>query len=444
MRVVVVGAGEVGETIASNLAEEHEVIVVDADQNRVESLTYSLDILAIEGTGVSASVLDDAGVGEADMVIASTDDDETNLVTCATAKTIADVFTIARVKDVTYLRTWERAQRVFGVDFMVCTNLLAAQDIVRILGLPAARDVDPFAGGLVQMAELDIGVESPIVDQTVREADRWGSLTFAALFRDDAVVIPRGDTVIRSGDRLIVIGSPESVRSSAASIAPDVAGGAQELVIFGGSKIGYHVAELLEDRGHQPRLVEQSAERARELAEALPETVVLGHDAFDVEFLDRERVGEADTVVATLDNDQQNLMVSLLADRLGADRTVAVVEEGAYIDLFEAVGVDVAVNPRLVAAEEITRFTHRGGAEKIAFIENDRAEVLEFEIDADSVLADRPIREAIEALPTSVVIGAITRDGEFVTPRGDTVVRPGDHVVVFVEAADVDAVTGRV
>ncbi|GAA0228195.1 Trk system potassium transporter TrkA [Haladaptatus pallidirubidus] len=435
MRVIIVGAGEVGSSIAQSLADSHEVVVVDRDEERVDSLTYSIDVLAIEGDGTSLATLQEAGIDQADMVIASTDDDETNLVVCGTAKTIDDPFTIARVKKVDYLDTWEHAEQgAFGVDFMVCTNLLTAMDIVRVIGLPAARDVDPFAGGEVQMAEFEVRADSPVANQTIRQADRFDSLTFAAIIRNGDVDIPGGETVIQADDKVVVIGSPESVQQFALEVAPNETPDAdKELVVIGGSEIGFHTARLLEDRDLRPRLIEQNQARARKLAEDLPKTMVMASDATDAEFLAREHVDEADVVVATLENDEKNLLVSVLAKQLGAERSIAVVEDAEYVSLFEAVGIDVAINPREVTAEEITRFTREDRAENIALIENDRAEVLEIEIDADSVLADRPIHEAVADLPSGVVIGAITRNGKFVVPRGDTVIKENDHIVVFVD-----------
>lgn len=444
MRVIIIGAGEVGSSIAASLADAHEVVVVDIDGERVDALTYSLDVLAIEGDGTSLSTLREAGIEQADMIIASTDDDETNLVACGTAKTVDDPFTIARVKSIDYLDTWQQAENAFGVDFMVCTNLLTAEDIVRVIGLPAARDVDPFSGGAVQMAEFEVGADSPVVDQTVREADRFDSLTFAAILRDGDVEIPRGDTVIRSGDKAVVIGSPESVQEFASEIAPgETPSGSEDLVIIGGSEIGYHTARLLEERGLRPRLIERDHDRARELAERLPHSVVMKNDATDAEFLGREHVDEADTVIAALESDEKNLLVSVLAKQLGANRTVAVVETTEYVGLFETVGIDVAINPREVTAEEITRFTREIHTENVALIENDRAEVLEIEVDGDSVLVGRSIREAVADLPDGFVVGAITRDREYVVPRGDTVVEPGDHVVVFVDRDVLEAVSAR-
>ncbi|MFQ3319207.1 MAG: trk system potassium uptake protein TrkA [Natronomonas sp.] len=442
MHVVIIGAGEVGTSIAESLDDSNDVVVIDIDEERAEQLKYELDVMTLAGDGTSMSTLQRAGIEETDMLIASTDDDETNLIACATAKTVADPFTIARTKSVEYLRTWERTEEAFGVDFMVCTDLLSAENIVRVVGLPAAIDVDPFAGGQVQMAEFEIVADSPVAGQTIAEADRFESLTFAGLFREGEMILPRGSTEIRPGDRAVVIGSPESVQGFATDIAPEATPGeATEIVIIGGSEIGYHTARLLEDRGMKPRLIEQDHERARYLAEELPNTLVMEHDATDTEFLAREHVDEADILVAALDSDEKNLLVSVLAKRLGTKRVVSVVDSGEYVTLFEEIGVDVAINPRQVTAEEITRFTHEGVAENISVLENDQAEVLELELTEGCALVGRPIREIAADIGGDLVFGAVTRDREYITPRGDTVLKPGDHVIVFVETEFVGELT---
>jgi len=433
MRVIVVGAGEVGTTIATNLSDSHEVVVVELDGELVDDLSYAHDVLAIQGDGTDIEVLREAGVEDADMLIASTDVDETNIVTCGAAKTVSDVFTVARVKRRRLLETWRGAPGAFGVDFMVCTDLLAAQAIFRVSGLPGAQDVDTFAGGLVRMAEFEIREDSPVTDETVSEADRWESLTFAAVFRDGEVVIPRGDTTIEAGDRIVVIGSSGSISAFATELAAGTAAANSDVVIVGGSKVGMQTARVFCEHGKHPRLIEQDPERARTIAEELPDTMVLNNDATDREFLEREDIGRADLLVACLDSDEKNLLVSLLAKQLGADRTVTVVAEGSYVDLFETVGVDVAISPREETAEEIVRYTRAGTTEKIAMLEGDLAEVMEIEVDADSVLAGEAIADSVGQLPDGVVIGAISRGGTLVTPRGDTVIHQGDHVVVFVD-----------
>ncbi|OLZ40807.1 potassium transporter TrkA [Natrinema saccharevitans] len=439
MYVIIVGAGEVGRSIAANLEDGHDVVVVDRDADVVDELTYSLDVLTIRGDGTDLDVLREAGLEQAGLVIACTDNDETNAVVCGAAKAAGEVFTIARVRRRTLLETWQGSQGAFGVDFMVCTDLLTARAIFRISGLPSAHDVDTFAGGLVRMAEFDIPDDSPIADLTVSEADCYDSLTFAAIFREDEMIVTRGDTHIRAGDRVVVIGSPDSINEFADEVAtkPD---DAEEVVIVGGSEIGYQVAREFEDHGFRPRLIERDHERARELAESLPNTMVMENDATNSEFLAREHVGEADVIVAALDSDEKNLLVSLLADRLGVDRTVAIIENPEYTDLFETVGIDVAINPREETAEEIIRFTRTDNTEKIAMLEHDRAEVIEIEVGPESVLAGREIVDATDDLPTGIVIGAVSRSGDHITPRGSTVIQPGDHVIVFVDAAALDDV----
>lgn len=439
MNIVIIGAGEVGRTIASTLASKHDIVVVDLDEQTVEELKYEADVLTLAGDGTSLETLEEAEVEKADLFLACTDDDLANLVACGTAKTISDAFAIARTKDVKFLNTWERDQTAFGVDLVVCSDLLTAENIVRVIGLPAALDVEPFGGGLVHMAEFEIGASSPVTDLTVAEADHFESLTFAALFRDDEMIIPGGGTVIEPLDRAVVIGSPESVQVFASEISPETTPDrADEIVLVGGSQIGYQIAKLLGARSLHPRLIEQDPARARYLAEELPETLVLEHDATDTEFLSREHVDEADIVVAALESDEKNLLVSVLAKRLGCDRVVAVVDNGEYVTLFEEIGIDVAVNPRQVTAEEIIRFSFESVADNLAVLEHDQAEVLELELDSDSEFVGRTIGELDEMIQGRFVIGAITRDREFVIPRGDTELREKDHIIAFVETEFVD------
>lgn len=434
MEVVIIGAGEVGTSIASSLATSHDVVVIDVSPDRTEELKYEYDVLTVAGDGTTSEIQRAANVPDADMVIACTDDDRTNLVACGTSKTLGDAFTIARVKNTEYLRTWERERTAFGVDFMVCTDLKTAENIVRIIGLPAAIDVDPFAGGLVQMAEFELPEDSPVVGQTVAEADRFQSLTFVGLFRNDEMILPRGETDIVAGDRAVVIGSPESIQLFAKDIAPQVTpDSTDDIVILGGSEIGYQTARLLEERELGARIIEQDADRAQWLAENLPKTTVLEHDGTDTEFLTREHVDEADVVIAALESDERNLLISVLAKRLGVDRVLAIVDSPDYITLFQEIGIDVAINPRTVTAEEIIRFTYESVAENIAVLENDQAEVLELELSENSTLVGKPIKNLVTEIEGQFVIGAITRDQSLINPRGDTVLEPGDHVIILVQ-----------
>ena len=436
MRVVIIGAGEVGTSIAANLSGKHDVVVIEDDERRAEQLKYELDILTVVGDGTSMERQEAGNVAKADMFIACTDDDRTNLVACGTAKTLGDPFTIARVKSIEYLRTWDRKHGAFGADHVVCSDLLTAENIVRVIGLPTAIDLDLFVGGLVHMAEFEIVEGSPVAGQTVAEADRFDSLTFAGLFCGDDLYIPDGETKIETGNRAVVIGSPESVRAFGTDIAPDDTDNrADDVVIAGGTEIGYHTARLLEEQSTKPRLIEANEDRARTLAEDLPDTVVMQHDATDTDFLTREHVDESDVMIAAMKSDERNLLVAVLAKRLGVERVIAVVDNTEYVTLFEEIGIDVAINPRDVTAEDITRFSFDNVAENLAVLENDQAEVLELQLDSDSAVVGKTIRELDTDLDGRFVVGAITREGSLITPRGDTELHAGDKIVVFVETS---------
>lgn len=441
MRILVVGAGTVGTSIAEELASDHEVVVIDSDRDRVDELRYSLDILGIHGDGTVARFLEEAGVETADILIASTDDDRANIISALTAKLLGDVFTIVRVKRFEFLESWRRDRQAFGVDHMICTDLLTAQVITDIIGLPGALTVRSFANGTVQMAEFSIAETSPLVDKTVQEADRFGELTFVAVFRNERIEVVDGGTTFEAGDSVVVIGPPNRVREcSQAAVNGGATAVDRFIVLMGGSTIAYHIAKKLEQRGYVPRIIESDSERADELASELSDTIVMNHDALDIDFLKREKFDRADTAIASLGIDGQNLLSSLLANRLGISRTISITENVEYAPLFESAGVSTSVTPRQVAAEEILRFAWKFEAENLAIIEHDAAEVIEFVVEPASPLANRSIEESMADLPNAVVIGAITRDGRVLLPRGETKIRPNDHVILFVESSILDAI----
>lgn len=443
MRIVIVGAGQVGASIAAELAPSHEIIVVDTDEDRTEELEYELDILTVRGDGASVATLDEAEISRADVVIASTNDDQVNLIVCELATVGADPFTIARVKDAKYLRAWEEGQSVFGIDLMICSTLMTAQDIVRVIEVPSAIDINPFADGHVEMIEFEVAEQSAITNQRVAEADRFEDVTFVGLFRDDETILPRGDTQIVPGDRLVVVGPPDTVRSFVTGTASDSTAESDEIVIVGGSQIGAQVAQAFEARGKQPTLVEHDRNRARELAEDLPNTLVIEQDVTEEDFAQGAPLEAADVVISALETDEQNLLISMLAKRHGTARVVSVVDDQAYLTLFEEVGIDVAVNPRAVTAEEIIRATHRRSAENIAILDN-QAEVMEFELEESNQLVGQSIEEIVDMFDVPLVFGAVVRDGEILVPRGDTVLNAGDRVIAFITAIAADEVAAQI
>jgi len=443
MRILIAGAGQVGTRVAAELDATHDIVMIDVDTDRIDRLSYDLDVLTVTGDSSAIETLREAGIEDTDILIACTDSDEINIITCATAKSLADVTSVARVKNVKYIDTWDQAENVFGVDFMVGTNLLTVAAAAGGTGLSAARNFDVFAGGRVQMAEFEIGTDSPIAGQTVSDADRFDSLTFVAILRDGTTTIPTGGTRIQPGDDVVVVGRPDSVHAFGTELTPRETD-PQNVLIIGGSDIGYQTARLLEERGLRPHLIEADADRAGELSERLSATTVRIKDPTDQDFLENERMADVDVVVAALEHDsEENLLAALRAKRKGADRSVAVVDHGEYVELFEDAGVDVAVNPRRATAAEIVDFARDHDTQNVALLEDNQAEVIEIQIDTDSVLSGRPIRETIHDLPEGVVVGAVTRNGTFLAPRGDTVIEPGDHAVILVDSDVVEETVAR-
>ncbi|WP_135662636.1 Trk system potassium transporter TrkA [Halorhabdus rudnickae] len=443
MRVIIAGAGQVGRRVAAKLDGAHDVVVIDTDADRIDSLGYELDVLTALGDSSTIETLEEAGIADADLLIASTDSDEINILTCETAKALSDVTTVARVRQLKYIETWDRADDVFGVDFMVGTNLLTIGAAVGGTGLEAANSFDVFAGGTVHVAEFEVDPGGSLVGLTVEEADTFEGLTFGALVRSGTTIVPTGSTQIEAGDGIIVMGKPESVHTLGTQLSQEKPA-TQNVLIVGGSDIGYHTARLLEERGLRPHLLERDPDRARELSERLSATTVRNTDPTTRDFLETERAADIDVVVAALDQDSEaNLLAALRAKRMGVDRSVAIVDHGDYVDLFETAGVDVAVNPRRATAEEIIEFARDQDTQNVALLEDNHAEVIEIRIDTESALAGRPIAEAIADFPPGVVIGAITRHGSFLRPRGDTVVKPGDHVVVLADSDGIEDVMQR-
>jgi trk system potassium uptake protein TrkA len=423
MRVVVIGAGQVGESIAQALQHDHDVVVIERSTQQLEEL-QNYDILAIQGNGASLKVLRQAEVDQADLVIACTNIDEVNIVACAGSKQLGAAFTIARVHDPEYIETWERGR--LGVDFMVCSELLTSETIAQLIGVHSARAVHAFAEGRILMAELSVEEGSPLAGRPIKTLDLPSGAMIVSVIRRGEILIPGGEDVIQPGDLVVTIGTPEAIgvlnrKASGRPVPHDIA-------IIGGGRIGYRLAYALERQGLRPKIIEADPERSRWLAEQLPRTQVFRSDGTDLNFLERERIGECEVGISVMDKDEKNLLSALLLKSLGVKRVIVGVADTHYIELFERVGIDVAVSARKVIAEEIIRFTKRRIA-GMSILEGERAEVLEMTVSADSPLIGVPLKNTL--LPGGAIIGAIVRGSDVIIPHGDDVLQPGDRVIIF-------------
>jgi trk system potassium uptake protein TrkA len=430
MRIVIVGAGQVGSTIVEALHGDHDLSVIDTVRQRLEPLAYRYDARTIEANGASRKALRDAGVGDADLFIACTSRDEVNLVACSFARVEAPhATTVIRTSNVEYIDLWREGR--LDVDFAVSSELETAHAVSRSIGMPAARQTDVFANGQVQIVEFDVpdGADTAVVNRPLREAKVPADSRVFGVIRGEAMTLPRGDEVLRPGDRIVVIGSPTAAREWGNILSPGE-GAVEDVVVFGGGAVGSAIARLLAAQGTGVRVIESNRERAREVAEELPTCRVYNATGIDADFLERERIGQAQAAVFAIKDDATNHYAATLARVHGVRFTIAVVHDTISTSVYEHSGVDVTVNPRGVTAEEIVRFAHDPRTQQVAMLEGDRYEVLDITTQPTSEYVglrfrDMPIRGAM--------IGAIVRDGRAVFPRSDDVLQAGDRVIVFTE-----------
>ena len=461
MNIVLLGAGQVGATIVEALHEDHEVTVIDLDAARLQALSYRYDVRTVRGNGATRRVLQDAGVKQADLMIACTSRDEINLVAGTLVKKLSEAQTIVRTSNPEYIEAWQ--ERQIDVDFMVSSELETALAVSQTIGLPAAKQTDVFADGQVQIVEFDVprdgGAEDlsgvplteaaeraasrplsdgydEVVGRPLREATIPPDSKVASIIRGDRMLVPRGNESILPGDRIIVIGSPDAARTWGRIMAR----GAQtvdDVVVYGAGATGTAIARVLLDQRIRVRLIEPREDRAREVAEELPDARVYCATGVDPDFIERERIGQARAAVFAMREDSKNLYAATLARVHGIGFTIAIVHEPISVGVFEHAGIDVAVNPRSVTAEEIVRFAHDPRIRQLAMLEGDRFEILDITVRAESKLVRIPFKE----LPmTGSLIGAIVRDGTAIFPHGDDQLEPDDRAIIFTESSRVPEV----
>jgi trk system potassium uptake protein TrkA len=442
MKIVVLGAGQVGATIVEALHADHQVTVIDLDPARLQEISYRYDVRTIKGNGATRPVLQEAGIDRAALMIACTSRDEINLVAATLVTKLSEAQTIVRTSNPEYLEAWQ--ERQIDVDFMVSSELETARVVSQTLGVPAAKQTDVFADGEVQIVEFDVPAEGSatidafrqVVGLPLKEATIPGDSKVASIIRGDRVLVPRGDESILPRDRIIIIGSPEAAREWSRIMAPEREV-LDDVVIFGAGATGVATARVLLEQGMRVRLVESNEQRAAEVAEELPKARVYCATGVDVDFLERERIGQADAGVFAMREDSKNLFAAMLLKVHGLGFTVGIVHEPVSVEVFERAGIDVAVNPRSVTAEEIVRFAHDPRIRQLAMLEGDRFEILDITVRESSKLVRRPFKE----LPmTGSLIGAIVREGSVIFPHGGDQLEPGDRAIIFTESSRVTEV----
>jgi trk system potassium uptake protein TrkA len=430
MRVMVLGAGHVGRTVVHALHEQHDITVIGLETADLRMMADRYDVRTVQGDGTTRRIVERAGAPKADLLIACSPREEANLVCAILVKRISSARTVVRSSSMELLEAWREGE--LEVDFMVSPELETANAVAGVVGLPAAYRTDVFADGRVQVVEFEVPVDvadSSLIGRPLRSAGVPRESRVACIMRAGQVILPAGGEELHPGDRIVVIASPESARLWSERLQRS-AGHLRDVFIFGAGRMGTSIARVLLERGLDVRIVDAREDRAREVAAELPDARVFHADGFDRGFLDRQRITDAAAVFCLAD-DSRNLFGSVMAKVHGVRLAISLVHDPSSADVYERAGVDVAINPREVTAEEMVRFAHDPRIEQMAMLEGDRFEVIDITVRPESLLANRAFNDMPHA---GSVIGAVIRENNAFFPHGSDVLRPGDRVILFVES----------
>ncbi len=437
MKIVILGAGQVGASVAENLVREsNDITVVDIDSAKLQTLQDRFDLRTVHGFGSHPAVLRQAGIEDADMLLAVTQSDETNLVACKLAATLFNTPTkIARIRCTDYLSREDLfSAENFAVDYIISPEEVLTDYIHKLIDYPEALQVLDFAGGKVRLAAVRAFHGGPLVGhglQYLRKHMPHIDTRVAAIFRQDRPIIPEGKTVIEAGDEVFFVAAAENIRLVMREMR-HLDKAAKRVMIVGGGNIGRRLAKHLEQR-YQVKLIDHNKQNSQRLAAELSKTLVLFGDATDGDLLQAENVEDMDVFCALTNDDEDNIMAALLAKKMGARKVIALINRSAYVDLVESGRIDIAISPAQATIGSLLAHVRRGDMAVVHSLRRGAAEALEAIAHGDASTS-RVVGRRVEeiSLPKGATIGAIVRGEQVIIAHHDTVIESEDHVIIFV------------
>lgn len=432
MRIMIVGSGTVGYHLSEKFSEEgHDVVLVDHDKKKLRRLERELNVLPVVGSGASTRVLEEAGIDRTDLFIAVTDSDEVNLVACIISKNYKVMTRIARVRNEDfYSHNTSLNEKTLGIDLLISPDQAISDEIIRLSTLSGAFEAAEFVEGQVVLLGYTVQENDFSVGKTLM--DLKGELgVIVAIIREERTIIPGGLDILKRGDRFYCVARKSDLKSGEGKVH-FTAQAPKQVFIIGGGTIGYLVARQMERSKTTVKVVEQDNERCKFLAENLQKAVILNCDGFEAHELLEEGVDQADLVISVTDSDTTNILSSLLAKFHGAKKCITRISRPDFIPLLGKLGIDVALSPRLVAANMILRFVRaRGSVVSVSSLIGSDAEVLELVVPDIEKFQKVPLMEL--DFPKGAVLGAIVRKkkNKVIIPTGTTRLRPGDSLVIF-------------
>ncbi len=437
MKIVIIGAGKVGAMLCEQLASEnHSISIIDTSAEAVRNMTERFDVMGIIGNGATVEMQRDANVASSDLLIAATSQDEVNLLACVVGRKLGARNTIARVRNPEYASQMEFLKNDLGLSMTINPELEAAAEISRILRYPAAIKISPFARGRAEMIEVKLDENNPLVGLSLIaiRAKFQIKILVCAVMRGEDVFIPKGDFVLREGDRVTMIGAPKDVNAMFAKMGI-LTGKIKSVMIVGGGRICYYLTRQLLGMGVSVKIIDQNEARCRELCELLPEATVICGNGSNQELLISEGIDSMNAFVALTGLDEENMILSMYANECGVKKVISKVNNENLPVLLAKMGIDTVISPKRITANGIVRYAramqnHRGGSiETLYKLLDGRAEAIDFRVTDDAPVIGKPLRE-IKFKP-QVLVASVVKRGTVVIADGSTVIEPGDDVIVI-------------
>ncbi|MCM1339367.1 MAG: Trk system potassium transporter TrkA [Muribaculaceae bacterium] len=433
MKIVIYGATDIGCLLATEFFEDHDITVIDREENRTEEFD-KLDISFVQGNITDNKVLKSADILNADVFIACTSNDEANIVACLSVKKVSGIRTICFVSKEEYRNAmaFDKNEDYLGnlfIDFVIWPEELLTQELFRIVTVAHALDVENFADGKARLLEYKVKPNSKIVGKMVKDCGFTKDTIIVGIKRNSLLFIPNGLTEINEDDKLIFMGTSHSLDILAGTFFHEKEQ-VKTVAIIGGGNVGYMLAKNLEDMKIKTKIIEKNYDRCEFLSQELKSTLVINADGTNLKLLDEEEIGSSDVAIAVTNNDERNLLCSLLAKQLGVKRVISRVSKVLNIPLFEKVGIDIAVSPKTSAINEVRNDIDETNVDILATVEQGEAEVLEIPVvkDFDGKLI-KDLR-----FPAPAIVGIIQRRANVIIPMGDTKLKLNDILIIFTKA----------
>ena len=438
--MIIVGAGEVGLNIAGRLATENkDVVVIDRNPDAIRRVSESIDVQVIVGSGSSPLVLAEAGVKEADMFLAVTDSDEANLVACLVADIISPATKkLARVRGGDFDAYHESFRNhAPHIDTVINPEIEVVKKIIRLMSVPGAVDVGEFEDGRIKFVGITLGADSALHDIRLSELSAlYGKRRplIVAVIRDEELIIPRGRDRLMAGDVVYFVSEEDRLPAMLSSFNAQV-DPVRRVLVVGGGRIGYRLAQALEERSIYTKIVEKNAERCRELAEQLNKVVVLHGDGSDQGLLNEENIRDMDAAVTLTNDDETNILVSLLVKQMGAKRIITKITKFNYFPLMATIGLNLVVSTRLSAINSILQHIRKGKVVSAMAIKGEQAEFMEAVALETSDIVGKPLAKV--AFPKGALVTSIIRGEDIIIPSGESIIEPKDRIIIFTRRQDI-------